>query len=133
MAKRIPNEIKEAVQKIVTAFNQQYQTNFHISFRGQFAYLAKTTTQQVDIANTFRQMLAAKMGINISSAHQQDTPTVETKLGRLKYNGQMDNWSFAVFRYTREVYDAEEFMFPGAEELDGTIEGALKASIQLYP
>ena len=133
MAKRIPNEVKQAVQKIVTAFNQQQQTNFHISFRGQFAYLAKTTTQQVDIANTFRQMLAAKVGIKITPAHHQDAPTIETKLGRLKYNGEMDNWSFAVFRYSREIYDADEFMFPEAEELNGTIEGTLKAGLQLYP
>lgn len=133
MAKRIPNEVKQAVQKIVTAFNQQQQTNFHISFRGQFAYLAKITTQQVDIANTFRQMLAAKMGINTTPTTNQSAPTIETKLGRLKYNGQMDNWSFAVFRYSRETYDADEFMFPGAGELNGTIEGALKAGLQLYP
>ena len=57
----------------------------------------------------------------------------ESKLGRLKYNGQIDNWDFAVFKYSRESYDPDEWMFPGAEELDGTIEGALKAGIQIYP
>jgi hypothetical protein len=51
----------------------------------------------------------------------------------LEYNGEMDNWSFAVFRYSRENYDPEEWMFPGAEELDGTIEGALRAGMQIYP
>lgn len=45
----------------------------------------------------------------------------------------MNNWSFAVFRYSREVYDPNEFMFPGAEKLNGTIEGALKAGLSLYP
>jgi hypothetical protein len=132
MAKSIPKEIKDAVLKIVTAFNEKHQTAFQMTFRGQFAYLAKSEKQQVDIANTFRQMMADKMGIPIKKLAAQDAPTVETKLGRLKYCGQMDNWSFAVFRYSREVYDAEEFMFPGAMELDGTIEGALRTGMELY-
>ena len=48
------------------------------------------------------------------------------------HNGQMDNWDFAVFKYSREAYDSNEFMFPGYEELDGTIQGALNAGLQLY-
>ncbi len=63
----------------------------------------------------------------------QDAPTMETKLGRLKYNGQMDKWEFAVFKYSREFYDSDEWMFPGASQLDGTIEGALKAGLEIYP
>lgn len=133
MAKSIPKEVKNEVLKIVEVFNEEHKTVFQMTFRGQFAYLAKSEKQQVDIANTFRQMMAQKMGISIKQLATQDAPTVETKLGRLKYNGQMDNWSFAVFRYSREIYDAEEFMFPGAKELDGTVEGALRAGMELYP
>jgi hypothetical protein len=133
MAKSISKEIKGEVLKIVETFNQEHQTAFKMSFRGQFAYLAKAEKQEVDIANTFRQIMAQKMGIPIKKLAAQDAPTIETKLGRLKYNGKMDNWSFAVFRYSREIYDADEFMFPGAEELDGKIEGALRAGMELYP
>ncbi|MFT5909524.1 MAG: hypothetical protein ACI9XO_001039 [Paraglaciecola sp.] len=133
MAKSIPKEIKIEILKIVEAFNEERQTAFQMTFRGQFAYLAKSEKQKVNIANTFRQMMAQKMGIPIKKLAAQDAPTVETKLGRLKYNGQMDNWSFAVFRYSREIYDAEEFMFPGAEELDGSVEGTLRAGMELYP
>lgn len=132
MAKSIPKEVKNTVLKIVTQFNEKHQTVFQMTFRGQFAYLAKSEKQQVDVANTFRQMMAQKMGVPIKQLAAQNAPTVETKLGRLKYNGQMDNWSFAVFRYSREVYDADEFMFPGAAELDGTIEGALRTGRELY-
>ena len=133
MAKSIPKEIKNEVLKIVEVFNKEHKTAFQMTFRGQFAYLAKTEKQQVNIANTFRQMIAQKMGIPIKQMAAQDAPTIETKLGRLKYNGQMDNWSFAVFRYSREIYDADEFMFPGSMELDGTVEGALRAGMELYP
>lgn len=133
MAKSIPKEVKNEVLKIVDSFNEEHKTTFQITFRGRFAYLAKTEKQQLDMANTFRQMMAQKMGFPIKQLAVQDAPTIETKLGRLKYNGQMDNWDFAVFRYSREIYDTDEFMLPGAEELDGSIEGALKAGMELYP
>ena len=132
MAKSIPKEVKNAVLEIVTAFNEEHQTAFKMTFRGQFAYLAKTEKQQVDIANIFRKMMAEKMGVPIKQLAAQDVPTIETKLGRLKYHGQMDNWSFAVFKYSREIYDADDWMFPGSFKLDGTIEGALNAGMELY-
>ena len=127
MAKSIPKEVKESVLEIVENFNKDNQVSFQISFRGLFAYLSKTEKQNVNIANTFRQVIAQKMGIPVKKIPEQEAPLVETKLGRLKYGGKMDNWSFAVFRYSNERYDPDEFMFPGAFELNGTIEGALKA------
>lgn len=133
MAKSIPKDIKKEILEIVETFNEEHKTSFLITFRGQFAYLAKTEKQQINMVNTFRQMIAQKMGIPVKQIAEQNAPIIETKLGRLKFNGQMDNWDFAVFRYGREIYDAEEFMFPGAEELDGTIEGALNAGMELYP
>jgi len=36
-------------------------------------------------------------------------------------------------KYSDERYDPDEWMFPGAESLDGTIEGALKAGLEAYP
>jgi len=101
-----------------------------MTFRGKFAYLAKTKEQ--GMANIFKQMFAQKMGISIEKMAKQRGRVVETKLGRLKYNGQMGKWDFAVFKYSREFYDTEEFMFPGSFELDGTIEGALRAGLKLY-
>lgn len=133
MAKSIPEEVKERVLKIVEDFNKKNQTNFQISFRGQFAYLSKTEKQDIDIANTFREMIARKMGIPVKKIPAQEAAPIETKLGRLKYEGKMDNWSFAVFRYSNERYDPDEFLFPGSFELDGTIEGALRAGLELYP
>ncbi len=132
MAKSIPKEIKNSVLKIVDNFNEEHQTAFQMTFRGQFAYLAKVEKQQVGIANSFHQMMAQKMKLPLKQLEVQDAPIIETKLGRLKYGSQMNNWSFAVFRYSREIYDAEEFMFPGAAKLDGTIEGTLRAGLELY-
>ena len=53
--------------------------------------------------------------------------------GRLKYTGGMDTWEFAIYKYSDERYDPEEWMFPGAGYVDGTIEGAMKAGLEAYP
>ena len=52
---------------------------------------------------------------------------------RLTYTGDMQDWSFAIYRWSREAYDPDEWFFPGDEEVDGTIEGAMRAGLQAYP
>ena len=45
----------------------------------------------------------------------------------------MDDWDFAIYKYSTEKYDLDECMFPGDQFVDGTIEGAMKAGLQAYP
>jgi hypothetical protein len=45
----------------------------------------------------------------------------------------MDNWGFAIYRYSRNFYDPDEWMFPGANFVNGTVEGAMKAGMEAYP
>lgn len=52
---------------------------------------------------------------------------------RLKWTGNIDKWEFAIYRYSREAYDPEEWFFDGAEKVDGTVEGAMRAGIEAYP
>jgi len=132
MANSIPKEIKTSVLKIVDDFNKNHNTAFKMTFRGRFAYLAKTENQQIDITKTFYEMIMKKLKSNKIQIAQQNAPIIESKLGRLKYNNKMDNWSFAVYKYSRENYDENAFMFPGFNKLDGTIEGALRAGLELY-
>ncbi|MGK0363312.1 MAG: hypothetical protein ACI85O_000357 [Saprospiraceae bacterium] len=136
MSKSITNDVKAEVLEKITAFNEKHKTTFQMTFRGKFAYLSKTEKGKGkgDVANSFLRILSQKMGIPMSEMPQaNNAATVETKIGRLKYGGEIDDWDFAVFRYSREIYDADEWMFPGAEHLDGTIEGALRAGIEVYP
>ncbi len=51
---------------------------------------------------------------------------------RLKYNGAMDNWDFAIFKYSDEHYDPDEWMFPGGGHVDGTVVGAMRAGLEAY-
>jgi hypothetical protein len=52
---------------------------------------------------------------------------------RLKYTGSFEKWEFAIFKYSSMTYDSHEWMFPGSQFIDGTIEGAMKAGMEAYP
>jgi hypothetical protein len=45
----------------------------------------------------------------------------------------MDNWEFAIFKWSTERYDPDEWFFPGSEYVDGTVEGAMMAGLHAYP
>ncbi|TAK32178.1 MAG: hypothetical protein EPO21_15675 [Chloroflexota bacterium] len=52
---------------------------------------------------------------------------------RLTYTGDPDHWDFAIFKYSDECYDPTEWFFTGAEFVDGTLPGALRAAMAAYP
>ena len=109
MSNSLTKEIKAEVLEKVAAFNKKHKTTFQMTFRGKFGYLSKTEKGQGDVANAFLRILSQKMGIPMSEMPQaNNAATVETKIGRLKYGGKIDNWDFAVFKYSREFYDEEE-------------------------
>ena len=108
MAKRIPEDIKAQVEDIVAQFNRTVIRNpgafFVTRYRGQYLYLDRF------------------------SYSRKARPR-----GRLTYTGDMNKWEFAIYKYSDERYDPDEWMFTGAGHLDGTVEGALKACMAAYP
>ena len=56
-----------------------------------------------------------------------------SQICRLTYTGDMEDWEFAIFKYSSERYDPDEWMFPGSGELDGSVEGAMRAGLAAYP
>jgi hypothetical protein len=52
---------------------------------------------------------------------------------RLKYTGAMATWEFAIYKYSDDRYDADEWLFPGSQHVDGTIAGAMRAGLEAYP
>jgi hypothetical protein len=105
--KRIPDEVRAQVNAIVDRFNETEMRGQHsiyvARFRGSFLYLDRNDWGRV------------------------------VHVCRLKYNGALDNWDFAIFRYGREFYDPDEWMFTGAGHVDGTVEGAMRAGLKAYP
>jgi hypothetical protein len=103
----IPPEIKKQAEEIVSNFNARVLANPHCyyqtRYRGSYLYLD-------------RHDYGAK-----------------SQICRLKYSGQINNWEFAIYKYSDNRYDADEWLFFGANHINGTIEGAMKAGLEAYP
>jgi hypothetical protein len=106
-SKSIPQEVKKQVDQIVEEFNQRVISNPNIyyltRYRGRFLYLERFN-------------------------YGRSGP-----ICRLEYTGSLDNWDFAIFKYSDERYDPEDWFFPGAGQVDGTVAGAMKAGLEAYP
>ena len=106
-SKSIPQEVKKQVDQIVEQFNQRVINNPNVyyltRYRGRFLYLERFN-------------------------YGRSGP-----ICRLEYTGSLDNWDFAIFKYSDERYDPEDWFFPGAGQVDGTVAGAMKAGLEAYP
>ena len=106
-ATSIPDPIKTQSADRITAFNrtvlQDPQVYYLPRYRGAYLYLDRYDYGHVG------------------------------PIGRLTYTGALDRWQFAIYRYSDERYAPDEWLFPGAEELDGTLEGAMRAGMVAYP
>lgn len=104
--KSIPDEVKQQAEQIIARFNKRSLArtgSFYVPrWRGVFLFL-----DRVDHDMT-------------------------SQICRLKYTGDIHKWEFAIFKYSSERYDPNEHWFPGAECVDGTIEGAMKAGLKAY-
>lgn len=104
----IPSEIKLQADAVVARFNAEQlrgrpRAHYVTTYRGAHLYLGCQQSGRI------------------------------APICRLTYTGDMQNWEFAIYKYSSERYAPDEWFFPGAEELDGTIEGAMRAGLKAYP
>jgi hypothetical protein len=103
----IPDDVKDEVEAIVQRFNREYFGRdgcyYEARFRGKHCYL-----------------------------HRSDYGRLGP-ICRITYTGKMHAWEFAIFKWSSETYDPDEWMFPGSNRVDGTVEGAMKAGLEAYP
>jgi hypothetical protein len=103
----IPEQIRKQADEIVAAFNEKVirdPNRFYATrYKGSYLYLDR---------------------------HDYG---ILSHICRLRYTGRMDGWEFAIFKYSDERYDPDEWFFPGSGFVDGTIEGAMKAGLEAYP
>ncbi len=105
----LQDKIRVDAQRIVLDFNAKVfpdpaAESYVIRFRGRYLYIDRFGTDF----------------------------EVPCQVCRLTYTGDPSNWEFAIYKYSREEYDPEEWMFPGAGSVDGTLEGALSAGLEAY-
>ena len=103
----IPDDVKRQAEAVISAFNQKVIRDpgrYYVArYRGQYLYLARLASG------------------------------APRRIARLAYDEAAGAWEFAIFRYSDERYAADEWLFPGSDFLDGTLEGALKAGLEAYP
>jgi len=109
LAKHIPPAIREQATDNVERFNQDVlkgeETIRYIArFKGPYLYLDR----------------------------QDWDSRRPTHICRLEWTGDIKAWKFAIYLYSANGYDPDEFMFPGADCVDGTIEGAMYAGLEAY-
>jgi len=104
---RIPDAIKAQVAERIAAFNREVLQDpdvfYQPRYQGAFLYLERCDYGQI------------------------------TRICRLEYTGTLDDWQFAIYKYSDERYDPAEWFFPGAAQVDGTLDGALRAGLAAYP
>lgn len=103
----MPEDVKRQVEAIVERFNRKNfrrdNCYYKARFSGKHCYLGRSDY--------------GKLG----------------PIRRLTYTGKMEDWKFAIFKWSSETYAPDEWFFPGSELVDGTIEGAMRAGLQAYP
>ncbi|MBN1311101.1 MAG: hypothetical protein JXB30_06745 [Anaerolineae bacterium] len=103
----IPDDVKAHVNEIVETFNKSEpaakKCPYVTRFRGNYLYLDRSEAR------------------------------ASSPICRLKYTGKLDDWGFAIYKYSRDAYDADEWFFPGSQHVNGTIEGAMRAGLEAYP
>lgn len=106
--KTIPQGVKASVLKAVAEFNHETFGDWEIAYIARFQGLYVYLDRKAFSFNTCR-------------------------ICRLKFNGNPDDWEFAIFLYSTGEYSTDEPYFPGDDEVDGTVEGALRAGMKAYP
>jgi hypothetical protein len=104
----VPFEVQRELSNRVDAFNNTEllgtECRYCLDARGKFIYVCRLTS------DGFWQ-----------------------RLGRLTYEGNLENMEFAIFKFSSGKYDPKDRWFIGVQHLDGTIEGALKSLSEAYP
>lgn len=103
----IPKEVKTQIEEIVVSFNLKTFKRIDLGYKARFGRGC---------------VYLDKFGFGRTRP-----------ICRLNYTGNMDAWKFAIYKYSDEGYDPTEWFFTGVEEVDGTIEGAMKAGMKAYP
>ncbi len=104
--KSIPIDIQNQALAIIEQFNQQKlngNSKYIPRFKGKFLYL-----DRVDYGRA-------------------------NEVCRLKFTGSIDDWDFAIFKFSSNKYDPDEWFMPGIEHVDGSIEGAMLCGMAAYP
>ena len=105
--KTIPQDVKASVLKSIADFNLENFGDWEIAYTARFKGLHVYLDRKAFSFNCI--------------------------ICRLTFNGDPDDWEFAIFKYSTGEYSPDECFFPGEDDVDGTVEGAMRAGMKAYP
>ena len=100
---KIPDNLKLEIEGKINAFNSEHDCKYSARYRGKYLYLDRG-----------------------------DGDEMLSPICRLIFTSNMEKWEFAIYKYSSQIYDPEEWLFPGEQHVDGTIEGAMMAGLEAY-
>lgn len=115
----IPLETQAKVQKLVDEFNQKNFTKVDLILR------------KILGSNVKRGYVARFKGKYLYLGRVERSKP--SPICRLTWTGSLDNWDFAIYKYSDNHYDPEEWFFTGSEKVNGTVIGAMEAGMAAYP
>jgi hypothetical protein len=103
----IPLQVREEAVQIIDKFNRKELartgSRYIPRFRGKYLYLDRDDSGELG------------------------------HVCRLEYVNRKRGWYFAIYKYSADRYDEEAWFLPGSRLVDGSINGALKAGMVVYP
>jgi len=106
-ANTIPVEVREEALRSIERFNEEELADsgcrYVPRFRGKYLYL------------------------------DREDDGIVGHICRLEYIRKKRLWEIAIYKYSDDCYDPYEWLFPGNEFVDGTVEGAMNAGMEAYP
>ncbi len=132
---KIPTHVKEDVLSRVAVFNttqievrKPMNPNSFTALLMRMGLMGTPQLSDIPIGYYFARFRGRFLYLD-----RMDHSGKPSQICRLGWTGDMENWDFAIYRHSRNFYDPEEWFFPGAGHVDGTIEGAMRAGIEAYP
>jgi hypothetical protein len=132
-SRSIPHDVREQVIRIVEQFNAARRASASRALPPQLLHLFRRAARTEDEAEPAVGDYVPRFKGRYLYLDRASSGGRLSEICRLTWTGDMRGWEFAIYKHSRNRYDSDEWFFPGAEELDGTVEGALRAGLAAYP
>jgi hypothetical protein len=106
---RIPKAIQDQIAKIVDEFNEEKLGD--IDAESRYVFICKGHYIYINTIDGMSEEPAC----------------------RLRYDGDLDDLFFEIYKFSTGKYTYDTFMMPGEEYEDGTLKGALNCVFEMYP
>lgn len=129
----IPPDIREEVIRIVEQFNKERRASVGNERPSIFSRLLRLGPGRSNDSGPARGDYVLRFRGRFLYLDRVMVRGQRGQICRLTWTGDMNGWEFAIYKHSSNRYDPDEWFFPGAGAVDGTVEGAMRAGLLAYP